>query len=160
MNGTIDCQQCENLTADYLGDELSDADCAALEAHLAQCPACKRNVDELSDSLNVLERLDGLTDQIALDRTQELQVVRRRSLTARAALALLKTAAVLALGVFVGRYTASESDASSGENQTESRFVANSAAPVHPGWLKLADNAQAIPSTLAGQLAMLAKSGQ
>jgi len=160
MNRTIDCQQYEDLTADYLGDELSGADRAAFEAHLAQCPACKRIVDELANSLNVLERLDGLPDQIACDRTQTLQLVRRRSLAARATQALLKTAAVLALGVFVGRYTAGESDASSGENQTAIRFVANSAAPVHPEWLKLANNAASIPSTLAGQLAMIANSGR
>ena len=99
----MDCNQCEDLTADYLGCELDAESRNAFEAHLEECAACARRVGELSESVRVLDRLESIPHHVARNRTVQFRVVRRRSLTVRTAITLLKTAAVLVLGVWLGR---------------------------------------------------------
>lgn len=41
----IDCPQCQDSLADYLGANLTAAERAAMQAHLAACPACRLELD-------------------------------------------------------------------------------------------------------------------
>lgn len=156
----MNCRECEELTAEFLGGELPEDRLSAFSEHLSGCSDCEQRVGDLTDCQMVLERLNAAPDDVAQERTQSLHIVRRRSLGTRIALTLLRTAAVLALGVFVGRYTAEQSTALTADSQTETGIVASSVSPIHPGWLKLAGDTESKPSTLAGQLAMLARSGR
>ena len=56
-----DCEDFEMLTADALGNELSEADRPAFEAHLAQCEKCRREYETASRTVSMMRALPGPT---------------------------------------------------------------------------------------------------
>jgi len=58
------CKQLENLATDYLEETLSSTRRQEFEAHLATCPKCKRQLDEMRALIEASHKLGGkLTDE-------------------------------------------------------------------------------------------------
>lgn len=55
----MNCEDFEPLLADALGDELSDADRAAFDAHLAECGRCRREYETTRAAVESLRALPG-----------------------------------------------------------------------------------------------------
>ena len=55
----MQCNEMQDLLADYLGGGLDPPRREACEAHLKECPACRGEVASLTDTLNVLRRLEA-----------------------------------------------------------------------------------------------------
>lgn len=51
------CQQAREILADYLGDELSEADRGVFERHLAECEHCRAEVVSLQTAVRSLQSL-------------------------------------------------------------------------------------------------------
>ncbi|GAA3218133.1 hypothetical protein GCM10017691_00720 [Pseudonocardia petroleophila] len=50
----VACIELVELLTDYLEGALPPADVAAVEAHLAQCPACRRYLDQMRATIATL----------------------------------------------------------------------------------------------------------
>lgn len=154
----MNCRECENLTADYLGDELEPQPRQNFESHLETCADCAKRVAALAQTAEALERLPTVGRTEAQHRTCDLQIVRQRPLWVRTGLSLLKTAAVLAIGVWLGRSSAGPTEVKHQSPRVNDGTLVAKAESLHPDWLKLARDSGSQRSTLAGQLAILAKS--
>ena len=154
----MDCKACENWTADYLGGELDREHRTRFERHLLRCPLCRQRVDELAESIKVLELLESVPYNVAHARTRRLCVVRRRPAAVRVVVAMLKTAAILVLGVWLGRFTAPRTTGGPRPSRANPTVQMAGPAAVHPGWFKLARGVGSGASTLAGQLAIVVNS--
>ena len=62
----IDCKQFEQLLADALGDELSDADRALFDAHLTDCGACRSEYQSLAGAIETVQTRLTLPDALAV----------------------------------------------------------------------------------------------
>jgi anti-sigma factor RsiW len=170
----VNCEQVREDLADYLGGELSTSGAAALEAHLQGCASCRREVDELRRTIDVLRGLETVGADEASARTSDLMVVRRRPFAWRAAAALLRAAAMIALGAWIGWSVAGRGrdTAPSPAVRGDGRQVATNADPsvtpdapglplmsgIHPAWFRQAQRNPGASSSFARQLAMLAPS--
>ena len=151
----MDCTQIEELTAEYLGGELPAARKSAFEAHLENCGACRTTIEELRDTLEQLHNLSSVPIATARQRTRALRVVKRRPILQRLVFAGLKTAAVLALGVYLGRASLSPSPAP--QERPTRRVVAAESLAVHPEWIKKAQDFRTAKSPFARRLGLLAR---
>jgi len=154
----MNCDHVKGSLADYLGDELDDTARQAIDNHLAACANCRAEVESLAHSRRVLEGLDTVSLASADARTRHLHVVPIRPPWQRIGLSLLKTAAILAMGILLGRWTIEsslphQSPPIAGETATPARPPA-----VHPEWIKLASRMEAAGSPLSDQLISLARS--
>jgi anti-sigma factor RsiW len=52
----VDCKDLESLVTPYVDGEVTPAQCAAIEAHLSQCPDCRRCADAESKGRAVVRR--------------------------------------------------------------------------------------------------------
>jgi anti-sigma factor (TIGR02949 family) len=52
----VDCKDLESLVTPYVDGEVTPAQCAAIEAHLAECPECQRCADAESKGRAVVRR--------------------------------------------------------------------------------------------------------
>lgn len=86
----MNCEQLNDLLADYLGEELDASDRKAIEAHLTACDFCRREVSALGETVRAMNRLD------APPLEQHSPVVRFRLLQP------LAYAAILLIGIGVG----------------------------------------------------------
>jgi anti-sigma factor RsiW len=50
----VACSELVELLTDYLEGALPPAEVAAVDAHLAQCPACRRYLDQLRATITAL----------------------------------------------------------------------------------------------------------
>ncbi|NOS99937.1 MAG: zf-HC2 domain-containing protein [Phycisphaerales bacterium] len=130
------CNDVQNSLADYLGGELPAAERDHLDDHLRDCPACRREVDSLHNTLAAMNRLDAPPAPIAFPR-------RRRSVVTPFAYA-----AVLLFGIGLG-WMLKPTDDRSPSNPIAGvgsiRLV--SAGGVDAEWLKSFDAQQARPFT-------------
>ena len=55
----MNCNEIEQQLADYLGGELEASAVEAVDAHLAACETCRREVASLGHTLDALNRLDA-----------------------------------------------------------------------------------------------------
>lgn len=149
----------EAMLADYLGDELAPVDRAVFEAYLAEHPDDRADVEELRATLAELAALQAETParhtvaaEAAADPRRGGSVNLRRYFAGA-----MKIAAVLALGIFIGRMTAPASPASNASSapREEIPSVARTEA-VHPGWIELARHLDANQVAFAVQLRSLA----
>lgn len=103
----INCEQAQDLMSLYLDGELSDADRAAFEAHIAGCPACRAMLDTLAEVSALMgedteppEALaTGVMDGVrAINRERESEKRRRKTVFIK----WLSAAACVALVIFAG----------------------------------------------------------
>jgi anti-sigma factor (TIGR02949 family) len=52
----VDCKDLESLVTPYVDGEVTPAQCAAIEAHLAECPDCRRSAEAESGARAVVRR--------------------------------------------------------------------------------------------------------
>ncbi|MBN1514664.1 MAG: zf-HC2 domain-containing protein [Phycisphaerae bacterium] len=150
----MDCHEFESRIADYLGEELPTDDRDACEAHLAACSTCRSRVIECRAVVQKLQRLETVSPELATRQTASLMVVRRPPAWRRVGDAMLKAAAVLAIGVMIGRYSqASESS----QPTAPTALAVAPAADIHPDWIELGRQVSSGGSSFAQQLAMLAR---
>ena len=160
----MNCTRVEQLTADYLGEELESGERARFDAHLADCDTCRARIAELTDTLAELNRLATVPLPMALEKTRGLCVVRRRSPVRRFVFSSLKVAAVLALGVLLGRAsvggTSLQTTSQPGVPKmpvSETKLVA---VGVHPRWIELGRQVSSEHSSLASELLVLARTAR
>ena len=158
----MDCNQVEQLLADYLSGEILPDAGEELEAHLASCEACLREVGSLRATLGQLESLPTVSCEQATRSTVCLEVRRRTPTHLRILAATLRYAAVLVLGLFLGRLLfARPTTLDVGVPVAQSPTT--EPRGVHPGWVAAAVKARRSHpggSSLATQLAMLSAAGQ
>ena len=115
----LTCSQSENLITERLFGTLSESDAQALDAHLAQCDACRNLADELSGTLRAMDQRrrpdpgpefwDGYWDRLSArmnDKPTESKPTAKVLAFQGWPLRALASAAVLVLGIFLGRMTA------------------------------------------------------
>lgn len=78
------CEDFEILMADALGNELSDADRPAFEAHLAGCEKCRREYETASRAVVTMRELPG-PERITVRREGNRLVIEDKRSAARAA---------------------------------------------------------------------------
>lgn len=78
------CEDFDILMADALGDELSDADRPAFEAHLAECEKCRREYETASRAVVTMRELPG-PERITVRREGNRLVIEDKRAAARAA---------------------------------------------------------------------------
>ncbi len=154
----MDCKQIETVLADYLGGELSDQSRRDVEAHLLSCDRCAREIDGLQHTLQTLEQFDTVTPAEARRRTSDLYVAQRVAYSKRIVFALLRTAAVLLVGVFLGRMSLSQGDhATVDPTAPKPIAVQTDRASIHPAWVALARKQRHNASGLTNALRTLAE---
>ncbi len=159
----MNCNEVTTLLADHLGGELSIEQGSALETHLQDCDSCAREVESLQETALSLHQLDTVSLSHAIERTSRFEVVKRQSTVQRFMYASLKMAAVLALGVLLGRASLtlpSNTDGPStptSTNGSEQVVAQVNMTAIHPEWEEFARKLNRNPSGLAGSLRHLAK---
>ena len=68
----MNCEQFETLLADALGDELSPADCGALEEHAVQCAVCRGEYESTRRALSEFRSLPAAQRVLLGDIGSEL----------------------------------------------------------------------------------------
>ncbi len=56
----MNCENMKELLNAYIDNLLSGSDKEAVEAHIASCSSCKRELDELTQAVNVVKKLDRI----------------------------------------------------------------------------------------------------
>ncbi len=132
------CEELEGLLADFLGAELEDSDRRRVDAHLAECAQCRREVRELQASLAALAESPDVGFEDAARRTAGLEVRRREPRARRLARVLVPAAAVLLLGLALGwRLGAAQSSHLRAPGETARAHQRG----IHPGWVAAAARA-------------------
>lgn len=149
----------EAMLADYLGDELAPADRAVLEAYLAEHPDDRADVEELRATLAELAALQAEAPAHHTVAAEAAPAAHGRTSWSlrRYVKGVMKIAAVLALGIFIGRMTAPANPASTAPSAPPEEIpsVARTEA-IHPGWIELARHLDANQAAFAVQLRSLA----
>jgi anti-sigma factor RsiW len=170
----------EELGAHALG-LLDPAQSRALEAHLADCPACRREWEELRGMVEVLDDvppeafLDGPPDaDLLLQRTvrqvrAEAAGRRRRRRTLAGAAAAGVVAVVLGGGVLLGRETATPPAVAAAPAPTADAVVVSGGgepgvsltATLHPaaGWVRLSTTVAGVPAGERCRIVVVAEDG-
>lgn len=152
----------ESQLADYLGGELNADERIRFEANLRQDPAAAAEVRELTAALEDLGRLPAVSQVEAAMAVRDLKVVRRWR-RQRLAVAALKAAAVLAIGVALGRMTAGKpADPSEREVVYVTKTTSDALGPdgTHPGWIDIARTSARSSSSMVTGLMYLANAGR
>jgi len=153
----MDCNDIENLLADYLGRELDETQRRSFDEHLVSCGRCQEHVAQLEETVSVLQQLDTVSKADAARHTGGLTVVRRRPAMLRIAAAMMKAAALVAFGVGVGWQVGTGSGSTEGLPATGDRaFVAD--AGFNPKWIELGRRVGGGGSSFARNLAVAAGS--
>ena len=154
----MDCNQIETMLADYLGNELDEQSRSTVDEHLRTCATCHREVEELQSTVATLSQLDTVSHGDARNRTRHLHIARRTSLPQRIILTSLRTAAVLLVGVFLGRMSQTPQQDTTTVSTGGPQIVAHAnAASIHPQWIEFAKKLNQNSSGMAGSLRYLAK---
>ncbi len=123
----MNCDKINDVLADYLGDELTDDDRAAVDEHVADCAACRAEVLSLSATVSSLRSLEPPVGA---------RPVIRRTATIRWRPRLLAHAAVLALGIGIGYAVRPAPAPTQTPVQAPSGQVALDTSGIHPGWVR------------------------
>ena len=151
----MDCNDIENLLADYLGRELDETQRRSFDQHLASCGRCQEHVAQLEQTVSVLQQLDTVSKVDAARHTGDLTVVRRHPAMLRIAVAVMKAAALIALGVGVGWQLGTRDGSTAAPPATgSSAFVAD--AGFNPKWIELGRHVGGGGSSFARNLAVVA----
>ena len=165
----MNCIELNERLADYLGGELDPVEAEAVDAHLAGCAACRAEVANHRQTLSALGMLDTVDSAEAARQTRSLVVITRRPPWMRWGLVALRTAAVLAAGVVLGRVALPQSappvivqEPPPVVRPAESAptVLAAATSPVHPRWIALARECGRGEPSFACQLAILAESAR
>ncbi len=70
------CQEVVELVTEYLEGTMADRDRARFDAHIADCPNCRRYLAQMRTTLEVLGRIEP--EDVAPDAMEELLVLYRR----------------------------------------------------------------------------------
>jgi anti-sigma factor RsiW len=151
----------ESQLADYLGGEMNADERGRFENYLQQNPAAHAEARELSAALDALGGLPAASQVEAAMAVCNLSVIRRWRIQ-RFAVAALKAAAVLAIGVVLGRMTAGEP---AKQPVREIVYVTTTSEPLgpdgtHPGWIDLARTSARSSSSMVTGLMYLANAGR
>lgn len=98
----MNCQQVGQYLPEYLGDELESTLRHDFEQHLRRCAACQAMVAGLAGAQEAMRAVDSVSWPQAARRTGALRVVVERSTIWRLGLGLLKAAALIGVGVWLG----------------------------------------------------------
>ncbi len=150
----MDCHEFESRIADYLGDEMPADDRAACDAHLASCSTCRARAGDCQTVIRTLQRLETVSPELATRQTASLIVVRRPPIWRRIGGVMLKAAAVLAIGVMIGRQSRVPAPS---QTTDPTALAAAPAADIHPDWIELGRQVSSGGSSFAQNLAMLAR---
>ncbi len=136
----MNCDDIENLLADYLGDELGLPQRAPFDSHLESCKRCREEVDDLQRMQTELQELPGVSMEYAAEQTLCLEVRRRSGWPARILRAGLRYAAMLAIGVGVGwQLNTVPADPTAGEPNAKQPVIQVVAGDeIHPAWIEAA----------------------
>ncbi len=161
----MNCNEVSPMLANYLGNELSNDHRSAIASHLQVCESCAREVASLQETITALAQLDTVSRSDAMDRTNGFSVVRRNSATRHFILASLRIAAVLALGIVLGRLSngstsESNSTASLLPKPDEPVIAGASSDSIHPDWMEFAEKFSRNSSGLTSSLRPLVRSYQ
>ncbi len=77
MNDEMVCQELVEVVTDYLEGAMSEAERARFEAHLPDCPFCRRYVDQMRTVARALRAAE--TRKLPPDRREALLAEFRRS---------------------------------------------------------------------------------
>ncbi len=160
----MNCKEIETMLADYLGGELGDADTAAFEDHLSTCSSCRLQVEEFEETLSALSELRN-SDPVKSARADGMQRGDKPvTIYRRITVSILKTAAILAIGVFAGRASVSnsapqETSISKAVNNNPEQ-VADVNYKIHPKWIALGKRLQSDSPAFTGMPATLFRSNQ
>lgn len=78
-NGPVSCRDVIGLLSDYVEGELSSAEAARLERHLADCPPCERFLHTLETSIHWTRQLSETeVPQEVMDRLRSFLRTRTR----------------------------------------------------------------------------------
>ncbi len=150
----MDCREFENQMADYLGEELPAEARAECEAHLASCAACRERAGDRQTVIRTLRRLETVSPELATRQTAALTIVRRSPFWLRIGGGILKVAAVLAIGIVIGRHSR---DSQAPPQTTRSALTAATAPQIHPDWIELGRQVSSGDASLAQYLTILAR---
>lgn len=144
------CHEIEEHLADYLGGELGAEDRSRFEAHLAACPACRREAESLGGTLEALRNLPSVNSAEAERRVSVLEVRRRPAGVRGMVWRVLPYAACLAVGVGAGflssRPPASNEPASGAVTSLAPSHAAAEGVveDIHPTWVAAARDSQVL----------------
>ena len=157
----MNCAQVEDLTADYLGNELGSEQRDQFEAHLQSCDACRARIGEFQETLEELNRLAAVPLPAAVEKTSQVRAAHRRTPTRRMLLASLKAAAAVAFGVVIGRASVTDGRFSATrEHPTAVAAAADSPPGVHPRWIELGRKMDGGQSSFTSRLLLLARAAE
>ena len=157
----MNCAQIEDLTADYLGNELGSEQRDQFEAHLRSCDACRARISEFQETLEELNRLAAVPLPPSTERTRPLRASSRRLPTRRMLLASLKAAAAVAFGVVIGRASVTDGRFSATREHAAAVAAAADSLPgVHPRWIELDREMDGGQSSFARRLLLLARAAE
>jgi hypothetical protein len=117
----MNCENMKELLNAYIDNLLSDNEREAAEAHIASCPSCKKELDELASAVNVVKKLDRIvpppwfSEQVMINIRKEED--RKRSILSRLfrplyiklPLEAFATVVIAVLAVFIFRAVGPES---------------------------------------------------
>jgi len=153
----MDCTRIEELTADYLGDELANEERGLFQAHLEDCGACRARIEELTETLAELNDLRGVSLAVAAERTRDLCVVRRRPAWRRVVASSLKAAALLVFGVVLGRGSLDQGEQIAAPAEPSPiASTTKSGTGLHPRWIELGREVEDGRSSFTSRLLLLA----
>ena len=150
----MNCRDIDNLMADYLGGEMSEATLGAFREHLLACETCREQAQGLEETVLSLRELDTVSSEAASDRTRSLIVIRRRPVVLRIVATTLKAAAMIALGVGIGWRLSAPMPTEPAQPLPSGNVVAT--AGIHPKWVERARHAGIGGSSFVRNLAAVA----
>ena len=157
----MNCAQIEDVTADYLGNELGSEQREKFEVHLQSCDACRARIDEFQETLEELNRLAAVPLPTGAEKTSQLRTVRRRAPTRRMLIASLKAAAAVAFGVVIGRASVTDGRFSTTRERPAAVATAADSPPgVHPRWIELGREMDGGQSSFTSRLLLLAQAAE
>jgi anti-sigma factor RsiW len=179
----VNCQEIESLTADYLGGELDEGQRERFASHLSACSACRTRIHEFEETLSELNRL--LTVPPVETVESKLNATVRRpdsaqpnstqpnstqpnstqpSMLRRLVIASMKAAAILILGVLIGRASVGDSRSPATNDAPRVRGVEMAQVSpeprLHPKWIEAGRDVRSGRSSLASHLLILAHAAQ
>ena len=153
----MNCNDTNELLADYLGDELESAERTQFESHLSTCVPCRAEVASLQHAQSQLQDAPDISIEQADQRSRCLEIRRRPAWPIRTVFAGLRYAAMLAFGVGLGwQLKPAAEQPVAGDPRIDIPPVRTVATTgVHPAWIEAAAKMNTGQSSFARSLAAL-----
>ncbi len=124
----MNCDEIQNALADYLGDELEASRRSALETHLESCDACRQEVSELKNTVQMLERLKAPSRDVLSPMSRRIGILQP-----------LAYAAVLIIGIGIGWLARPAEVRETRPSVSPATFVTVAGGlRIHPEWVEAA----------------------